>query len=45
MIDGKGYSWTTQKENYIGMPNHDQTATMTGNTGHGYAKITLIEVQ
>jgi len=44
MIDGKGYGWTTttvgEKAN---MPTHDLTSTQTGNSGNGYAKITLIE--
>ena len=43
MIDGKGYNWTTEKGNYVGMPTHDGTFTMTGNIGNGYAKITYIE--
>lgn len=43
MIDGDGYNWTTEKGSQTGMPSHDGTSTMTGNTGHGYAKITLIE--
>lgn len=42
MIDGEGYKWTTQKETYTGMPTHDGTGTMKGNTGNGYAKITYI---
>ncbi|MDO4996849.1 MAG: glycine rich domain-containing protein [Bacilli bacterium] len=42
MIDGKGYSWTTEKgSEIVGMPKHDGTGTMTGNYGDGYAKITL----
>lgn len=42
MIDGAGYNWTTKKEKYVGMPTHDGTSTMAGNSGNGYAKITLI---
>ena len=42
MIDGKGYKWTTKKENYVGMPTHDGTSLMEGNTGSGYAKITFL---
>ena len=45
MIDGEGYSWTTQKSTYTGMPNIHGNTTMIGNTGHGYAKITLIELK
>lgn len=42
MIDGNGYNWTTEIGDYIGMPTHDGTSTMTGNTGNGYAKITYL---
>ena len=43
MIDGEGYSWTTVKENaVVGMPNKNGMGTVTGNTGNGFAKITLI---
>lgn len=46
MIDGKGYSWTTTKgSSVVGMPTYSGSGTMTGNSGHGYAKITLIEVK
>lgn len=43
MIDGNGYNWTTKKEEYIGMPSHADSKTITGNTGHGYAKITCLK--
>ncbi len=42
MIDGAGYSWTNVKGVYTGMPSHDGKSTMTGNSGHGYAKITYL---
>ncbi len=42
MIDGAGYSWTNVKGTYTGMPSHDGKSTMTGNSGHGYAKITYL---
>lgn len=43
MIDGRGYKWTTEKgTEVVGMPNHNNTATMTGNSGNGYAKITYL---
>ena len=42
MIDGEGYKWTSVKETYTGMPTHDGTGTMKGNTGNGYARITYI---
>ena len=42
MIDGKGYNWTTEVgDTVVGMPNYTGTGTMVGNTGDGYAKITL----
>ena len=43
MIDGAGYNWTNEKGEYVGMPTHDGTTTMTGNSGNGYAKITLVK--
>ncbi len=42
MIDGNGYSWTTVKGTKTQMPSHDGLSTAVGNTGNGYAKITLI---
>lgn len=42
IIDGSGYNWTTEKEKYVGMPTHDGTSTITGNSGNGYAKITYL---
>lgn len=42
MIDGAGYKWTNVKGAYTGMPTHDGTGTMTGNSGNGYAKITYL---
>ena len=43
MIDGAGYSWTTVKANTpTGMPNKNGIGTVMGNTGNGYAKITLM---
>ena len=42
MIDGEGFIWTNEKGVYTGMPTHDGASTMTGNTGNGYAKITLL---
>ena len=44
MIDGNGYSWTTKKESQTSMPTQDGTSTMTGNSGNGYAKITLLSI-
>ncbi len=44
MIDGSGCKWTNQLTNECnGMPTHDGTSTMIGNSGNGYAKITFIE--
>lgn len=50
MIDGTGKEWkyhngdteVTASSEIVGMPTHDDTGTMTGNTGNGYARITLI---
>ena len=44
MIDGAGYKWTNIKGEYTGMPTHDGKSTMTGNSGNGYAKITLVSI-
>ena len=41
MIDGYGYKWNSFKEGQVNMPTHDGKSTMTGNSGNGYAKITL----
>ena len=43
MIDGTGYKWTEKKEEYVGMPTHDELEKMVGNIGNGYAKITVID--
>ena len=43
MIDGKGYSWSNVVSNETqGMPRYNSDSTMIGNTGDGYARITLI---
>ena len=42
MIDGEGYKWTDKKEGYVGMPSHSDNSTITGNSGNGYARITLV---
>ena len=44
MIDGNGYSWTTEKTSNTGMPSYTVLGTIPGNTGNGYAKITPIEL-
>ena len=44
MIDGEGYSWTSEKQpGIVGMPTFDGTKTMIGNTDNGHAKITKIK--
>ena len=44
MIDGTGCKWTNEKTNQCdGMPSHDETTTIVGNSGNGYARITLIK--
>jgi hypothetical protein len=46
MIDGLGYEWNTgaKAETATGMPNWSKTdgSTMTGNTGSGHARVTLL---
>lgn len=42
MVDGAGYKWTNVKGMHTGMPTHDGTGTMTGNSGNGYAKLTYL---
>ena len=42
MVDGNGYNWTTVKGKQTQMPSHDGTTTIVGNSGNGYARITLI---
>lgn len=42
MIDGEGYRWTDKKEKYTGMPSHSDNSIIIGNTGNGYARITLV---
>ncbi len=44
MIDGDGYRWTTKKEEQIGMPSHSDNSIIMGNSGNGYARITLISI-
>lgn len=44
LIDGSGYKWTTKKGEYTGMPSYSDNSMITGNTGNGYARITLISV-
>ena len=42
MIDGNGYNWTTEKDDYLKMPSHIDNTEMTGNHGNGFARITMI---
>ena len=44
MIDGEVYRWTDKKEEYVGMPSYLDNSIITGNTGNGYARITLISI-
>ena len=39
---GKKFNGTAVKAGNESMPTHDGTSTMSGNTGNGYAKITLV---
>ena len=44
MIDGAGCLWTNKKTTQCdGMPSHDGKSIIQGNTGNGYARITLIQ--
>ena len=45
MIDGEGYRWTTKKEEQIGMPSHSDNSIIMGNSGNGYARITLVSIE
>ena len=43
MIDGAGYKWNTAtKTTIVNQPTYDGLGTQTGNSGNGYAKITLL---
>lgn len=44
MIDGDGYKWAIEKGEYTGMPSHNNGSIISGNTGNGYARITLISI-
>lgn len=44
MIDGEGYRWTDKKEEQIGMPSHSDNSIIMGNSGNGYARITLVSI-
>ncbi len=44
MIDGEGYRWTDKKEEQIGMPSHLDNSVIIGNSGNGYARITLVSI-
>ena len=44
MIDGEGYRWTDKKEEQIGMPSHSDNSVIMGNSGNGYARITLVSI-
>ena len=46
MIDGAGYEWTSEKSlDVLQMPTHDSSSIMIGNSGNGYATISLKNVQ
>ena len=42
MIDGQGYSWTSSREEKTNMPKYNESGTMEGNVGNGYARITYV---
>ena len=46
IIDGNGYKWTNSIFDYPdGMPTTDLKSVMAGNSGNGYAKISLLAVK
>ena len=43
IIDGNGYRWYHEKNSTVsGMPTHEGGTTMLGNSGNGFAKISLL---
>ena len=42
--DGEGYRWTDKEEEQIGMPSHSDNSIIMGNSGNGYARITLVSI-
>ena len=44
MIDGEGYRWTDKEEEQIGMPSHSDNSIIMGNSGNGYARITIVSI-
>lgn len=41
IIDGSGYEWRNTIGAQTTMPTHDGTGVMNGNSGNGYAKVTM----
>jgi hypothetical protein len=41
MVDGAGYEWSTGAKGALTKKPNPAGGTMTGNSGHGYARITL----
>ncbi len=44
MIYGEGYRWTDKEEEQIGMPSHSDNSIIMGNSGNGYARITVVSI-
>ena len=44
MIYGEGYRWTDKEEEQIGMPSHSDNSIIMGNSGNGYARITIVSI-
>lgn len=42
IIDGTGYSWSTAKDSYVGVPDTASSSVSAGHSGNGYARITKI---
>lgn len=43
MVDGLGYSWTTEKGSHSGQVQPDGTTTEKGHVGNGFARITFLQ--
>ena len=41
IVDGTGFEWRNAIGAQMLMPTHDGTSTMSGNSGNGYAKVTM----
>ena len=44
MVDGAGHNWTNYAGAVINQPTQSGVGVQTGNSGNGYAKITLLSI-